>query len=71
METEVETFLDLLIAYPKAILGTSETYVKWNIEERCFDGWQGDVLLWSIPFGDRDPSDVERDVAIKLWQAIG
>lgn len=71
MENEVDTFLDLLMLHPKTRIGTATTFARWDAEGRCFEGWQEGVLAWSIEFGDRDPFDVERDVAIKLWQILG
>lgn len=67
----METFLDILVAHPKVRFGTATTFVWWNAESRCFEGWQEGTLLWSIEFGDRDPRDVEKDVATKLWLALG
>lgn len=67
----METFLEILLAHPKVRFGTATTFVWWNADQRYFEGWGEGTLLWTIEFGDRDPRDVERDVAAKLWQILG
>lgn len=70
MDSEVTWFLDILMSNPKTRIGTENVFVKWSPEESRFECWLGDVLLWSMPFDDRDPFDIERDLVTKLWQAI-
>lgn len=71
MESEVIWFFDVLMANPKTLFGTAKTFIKWNVEELRFECWRDDVLLWSMPYDDRDPFDIERDLVTKLWQALG
>lgn len=71
MDSEVIWFFDILMANPKTKLGTATVFVRWSSEESLFECWRDGVLLWSMPFDDRDPFDIERDLVTKLWQALG